>query len=90
LIISATDLSNDVDKQVSTLKEDRWAPSLDAWASEIERALEHPDSMLDLARRLFGILAARHHVPSGPAKRIITKNELLSRDSLRIRTQKAL
>jgi len=81
------DLSSDVDKQVSTLKEgSRWAPSLDAWASEIERALEHPDSLLYLAWRLFGILAARHHVPSGPAKRIITKNDLLSRDSLRIRT----
>jgi len=75
------DLWNDVvDKQASQhVTEDG---SLDAWASEIERTLEEPDSMLYLARRLFRILAARHHVQSGLAKRIVTKNELLSRDSL--------
>jgi hypothetical protein len=56
--------------------------SLDAWAGEIKSALEHPDSILYLAGGVFGILAAGYHVQSGPAERIITKSDHLSRDSL--------
>ncbi len=56
--------------------------SLDAWASEIECALEYPDRILYLARRLLGILAARNHVQSGPAILVISKDDHLSRDGL--------
>ena len=56
--------------------------SLDAWASEINCALEHPDGMLYLARGLLCILAARNHVQGGPAMRVITEDDLLSRDGL--------
>ena len=55
---------------------------LDAWTSEIKCALQHPESKLYLTGRLFGILAARNHVQRGPAMRVITKDELLSRDRL--------
>jgi hypothetical protein len=88
LIINTIALMNETFYMEGSKGEETDGSSLDAWSREIECALEHPNGMLYLARRLLCILATRNHVQSGPLKHVITKDDLLSRDGLSIHPHK--